>query len=42
MSYQVNFKINQSKKMLFTENLLVPKISIAKNFTTQNLKDTKA
>ena len=31
-----------NKKMIFTENLVEPKISIPKNFTTQNLKDTKA
>ena len=39
---QKEFWNHPIQKMIFTENLLEPKISIPKNFTTQNLKDTKA
>ena len=42
MAYQKNFKINQSKKKIFIGNLLKPRISIPKKFTTRNLNDTKA
>ena len=42
MIYQRNFKTDQSNKMLFIGNLLEPKISIPKKFTTYNLKDKKA
>ena len=34
--------ISQKKKMIFIGNLLKPRISIPKKFTTCNLNDTKA